>query len=162
MREEQGSRQPFIQPNGFTRSQNKSARDTRTRMVPCHEGLFDLNIESHALCLYAQIHLGAAAIFGGAGALTLMCMAAVELWPPRCVVAAAVCLVMAMGPEGLLALGTLLAYRTLRRRRQTHLDPTALVEYGQDEEGEEDVEEIPTADHPVGIPVCGVSLGANI
>ena len=125
---------------------------------PC-SGLFALHIESKGLCLYAQIHMGFAVVFGGAGTFALMCMSSIEQWPAPCVVAVAACLILAMGPEGLLTLGALLAYRTLRRHRlqRTHMDPAVTEAYGEEEEeddGEGGAEErVPAAGYPVGVPV---------
>ena len=124
---------------------------------PC-SGLFALHIESKGLCVYAQLHMGFAVVFGGAGTFALMCMSSIEQWPAPCVVAVVACLILAMGPEGLLTLGALLAYRAIRRHRlrRTHMDPAVTEAYGEEEEEAEDgsaEEPVPAAEYPVGVPV---------
>jgi hypothetical protein len=129
--------------------------------LPC-QGLMPFNIESRGLCLYAQIHIGFAAVFGGIGLSALTCMASSERWPATGIMATGMCFLMGMGPECLLVLCALCIYRTLRRHSmRTQLDDETISSYQEDSTHGEQEEHIPTADHPVGIPVRIASFNSQ-
>ena len=132
---------------------------------PCQilEGIIAFRIESSAICLYAQMHICFAIIFGGSATFILLCMACTERWPTAGIAMVSFCMIMGIGPEGILALCIICIYYNRREKRSLRTTHDAdISERTEAFNGRPETDCIPAADIPVGIPICKLFVADDL